>query len=125
MCPPEALSDLSTSELRQHLAATLPDYMLPSHFVRVEQLPLTPNGKVDRKVLPDPEPATSATSAHFEPPKLQLKRSSQPSGAMFWLTQVGRNDNFFEVGSNSLLAMQVISRMRSTFGVEIKVRTLF
>ncbi|HEY0097080.1 MAG TPA: amino acid adenylation domain-containing protein, partial [Archangium sp.] len=114
---------LNPSELRTWLKQHLPEYMVPSAFVVLEQFPLSPNGKVDRKALPAPEaPAAAEYIAPRTPTEEQL--------AAIWVEvlsvpRVGAEDNFFELGGHSLLATRVLSRMRTTFQVELPVRALF
>jgi amino acid adenylation domain-containing protein/non-ribosomal peptide synthase protein (TIGR01720 family) len=97
-------------ELRRFLDDKLPDYMIPSAIVVLNELPLTPNGKVDRARLPAPEFGTFRSEA-FDAPAGQVEEAL----AEIWrdvlrVERVGRNDNFFELGGNSLLAIQVASR---------------
>jgi acyl carrier protein len=114
------------SELRAHLLERLPDYMVPSAFVVMDALPLTPNGKVDRRALPAPEQAATATDRAYVAPRTPVEEIlcgiwSEVLGA----ERVGVTDNFFELGGNSLLITQVISRVREVFRVELAVRKLF
>jgi amino acid adenylation domain-containing protein len=113
------------SALRPHLAQSLPDYMLPAAFVRMDAWPLTVNGKIDRKALPAPEDDAYARRA-FEPARSEAERVL----AAIWsdllnIEQVGRNDHFFELGGHSLLAVQLVSRVRQSLGVELPLRALF
>src|SRR6185437_10395013 len=89
---------LALKELRERLAARLPDYMLPAAFVTLAALPLTPNGKVDRKALPAPSNPLEESLAKIWMEVLKIER-------------VGVNDNFFDIGGHSLLATQVVSRL--------------
>jgi len=113
-----------SAQLRQHLAQTLPGYMIPNHFVVLEQLPLTPNGKIDRKRLP--APSVTPQSAHGALPGTAMEKAV----ADIWqqvlkLENIGITDNFFELGGHSILATQVVSRLRKTLQVELSVRALF
>ncbi|MBE9125473.1 MULTISPECIES: non-ribosomal peptide synthetase [unclassified Coleofasciculus] len=114
-----------TDELRSFLKQKLPEYMMPSAFVRLDTLPLTPNGKVDRRALPKPE-IEDTLSTNFVPPRT----STEEQLASIWasvlgIERVGIHDNFFELGGHSLLATQVISRIRQAFEVELQLRSLF
>ncbi|KAA9382691.1 amino acid adenylation domain-containing protein [Neorhizobium galegae] len=110
--------------LRAHLGGRLPDYMVPSAFVRLDGLPLTPNGKLDRQALPAPDDDAYARTA-YEAPQGEVETAL----AGIWqellgVERVGRHDNFFELGGHSLLAVQLMERLRRlSLGVE--VRTLF
>ncbi|HWS53679.1 MAG TPA: amino acid adenylation domain-containing protein [Pyrinomonadaceae bacterium] len=112
--------------LRRHLAASLPEYMIPSAFVALERLPLTPNGKVDRRALPEPERARSLSGAEGAP----TRTPAEEVLAGIWsellgVERVGARDDFFELGGHSLLAIQLASRVGHVFGVEMSVRAVF
>lgn len=111
--------------LRAHLKAALPDYMVPSAFVLLEQLPLTANGKLDRRALPAPDIRAHA-SRSYEAPQTEIEETL----AGIWrellqIERVSRNDDFFELGGHSLLAMQVMARIESVFNAEMPIRLLF
>jgi acyl carrier protein len=113
------------TNLRQYLRRQLPDYMVPGEFVILDRLPLTPNGKVDRKALPAPD-STTVSAATFVAPETPTERAL----ADLWqetlrVDRIGVNDNFFESGGHSLLAMQLVRRIRDLFGVEIPLKSLF
>ncbi|RYZ37358.1 MAG: amino acid adenylation domain-containing protein, partial [Myxococcaceae bacterium] len=117
--------DVEPAELRAFIAKRLPEYMLPSLLVPLAALPLTPNGKVDRKALPVPEASQVAASTYVAP-----ETPTEVALAALWsevlrVPTVGRHDNFFELGGHSLLATQVVSRIRSTLGVELPLGDLF
>jgi amino acid adenylation domain-containing protein len=110
--------------LRLGMAAAVPDYMVPSAFVRLDQLPLSANGKLDRKALPDPGQEAFVSRA-FEPPVGEIETKM----AALWkellkVERVGRQDNFFELGGHSLLAVTLIERLQQQ-GLPGDVRTLF
>ncbi|MBX8605651.1 amino acid adenylation domain-containing protein [Pseudomonas cichorii] len=111
-------------QLRQHLAQTLPGYMIPNHFVVLEQFPLTPNGKLDRKRLPAPN-TTSQSENRILPGTPMEKAVADIWQHVLNLEGIGINDNFFELGGHSLLATQVVSRLRKALQIELSVRTLF
>jgi amino acid adenylation domain-containing protein len=112
--------------LRQELKRVLPDHMIPSAFVLMNQLPLTPNGKVDRKALPAPELSQAHMEQSFVAPRTPIEEIMAGIWcAVFGLKRVCIHDNFFELGGHSLLATKVISRMRKAFNVEIPLRSLF
>ncbi|RKH23519.1 non-ribosomal peptide synthase/polyketide synthase, partial [Corallococcus sp. CA031C] len=118
-------SALAPNDLRAFLKQRLPEYMVPATFVTLATFPLTPNGKVDRKALPKPEAGTSRRANHATP-----RTSTEQRLAVLWaqvlrVDRVGRQDHFFELGGHSLLATQLVSRIRTTFGVELPLRALF
>ncbi|KAF9177989.1 hypothetical protein BGZ49_005458, partial [Haplosporangium sp. Z 27] len=102
----------------------LPEYMVPSGFVRMDKFPLTPNGKLDRKALPEPD-SNAFISQDYEAPRDGIESTL----AAIWtdllkVDRVGRNDNFFMLGGHSLLAVQMTERLRR-FELELSVRSLF
>lgn len=114
----------SVDELRAMLAERLPAYMVPSAFVRLDALPLTPNGKLDKAALPAPVFDTAA--ARMDAPRTPEEQLL----AAIWsqvlhLPQVGRSENFFALGGNSLSAMRLAARIREVFRVELPLRDLF
>jgi hypothetical protein len=119
-------AEISISELRAHLGAHLPEYMIPSIFVPMAEFKLTPNGKVDRKALPAPDGSRPVLEREFVAPRTEVEKVL----AGIWsevlgVTQVGIHDNFFELGGHSLLATTVISRIRGSLSVELPLRYLF
>ena len=114
----------SVEDLRTHLKASLPDYMLPGALVLLESLPLTTNGKVDRRALPAPQ-LDAYMTRQYEPPSGEVEEIL----ASIWqsllrVERVGRHDNFFELGGHSLLVMQLMERLRR-FGLSIEARRVF
>ena len=112
---------LEPGALRQSLRERLPEYMVPSVFVLLDQMPLTPNGKVNRRALPAPDDAVRPEQAT---PFVKPETQTEIDLANIWSEvlggkQVGVNDNFFDLGGHSLLATQLISRVRTSFGLEL------
>jgi acyl-coenzyme A synthetase/AMP-(fatty) acid ligase/acyl carrier protein len=115
---------LPVAELRSFLAATLPEYMVPSLFVNLETLPLTPNGKINRRELPEPVGALRSTP--YTEPRTPIERELADLWAeLLQLPGMGRDDHFFELGGHSLLATRLTSRIRELFGVELPLRAIF
>ncbi|BBA33066.1 putative linear pentadecapeptide gramicidin synthetase LgrB [Methylocaldum marinum] len=119
-----AVGAVDPETLRTALKAQLPDYMVPTAWVTLDALPLTPNGKVDRKALPAPE--RDGASAAYVPPQTPTEELLAGIWAeLFGHERVGRHDDFFALGGHSLRAIQVVSRVRETLGLELPVRHLF
>ncbi|MEG4855931.1 amino acid adenylation domain-containing protein [Microcoleus sp. K1-B6] len=113
------------SELRSFLKHKLPDYMVPSAFVLLEALPLTPNGKIDRLALSQRCDYVSDETAFTEPQTPTEEKIAEIWTAILGLEKVGINQNFFDLGGHSLMATQLISRVRSCFGVELAMCDFF
>ncbi|PZR91140.1 MAG: hypothetical protein DLM67_16785 [Candidatus Nephthysia bennettiae] len=115
-------------ELKAELRRRLPEYMVPSAFVFLEELPLTANAKVDRRALPAPEPEAEAGSGlgEFEGPATELEQDLAGIwGQVLGLQRVDRRADFFELGGHSLLATRLAARVREELGVELPLRSFF
>ncbi|QRN95171.1 non-ribosomal peptide synthase/polyketide synthase [Archangium violaceum] len=110
--------------LREHMKKRVPEYMVPSAFMRLEAMPLTPNGKVDRKALPALE-AVLPERQYVAPRNDTEQRLAEVWAQVLGVEKVGIHDDFFELGGHSLLATQAISRIRLALDVELPLRTLF
>ncbi|MBW8879564.1 MAG: amino acid adenylation domain-containing protein, partial [Acidobacteria bacterium] len=117
--------ETAAAELREFLRERLPVYMVPSFFLSLPKLPLTPSGKVDRKALAKLLPDRLAESAETAPRTPTEELVAGIFAEVLHLEQVGVEEDFFALGGHSLLATQVASRVRSVFGVELPVRTVF
>ncbi|MEV0238487.1 non-ribosomal peptide synthase/polyketide synthase [Streptomyces sp. NPDC050674] len=112
------------AELRAHVAAELPDYMVPAAFVPLAELPLTANGKVDRRRLPEPEWSAAADAA-YRAPRTEAERVLAGIWAeLLGVERVGLDDHFFMMGGDSIVSIQVVSRAR-TAGLALTPRDLF
>jgi amino acid adenylation domain-containing protein/non-ribosomal peptide synthase protein (TIGR01720 family) len=110
--------------LRAALKVDLPDYMVPSHWLLLDDVPLTSNGKLDRKALPLPD--AEAWQRPFEAPEGPLEQQLAAIWAeVLGVAQIGRRDNFFELGGHSLLAAQASARVELQLGIELPLRALF
>ncbi|HEY2724811.1 MAG TPA: amino acid adenylation domain-containing protein [Pseudonocardiaceae bacterium] len=115
----------AVGQLREFLAATLPDYMIPSAFVVPDSLPLSPSGKLDRRALPSPDFTEAAGTGYVAPRTESEAVVAQTWADVLGVTRVGAEDNFFERGGDSILSIRVISRLRTAFGVELSPRAIF
>jgi non-ribosomal peptide synthase protein (TIGR01720 family) len=122
-----AKDEITFTGLRNYLAAHLPDYMIPTYFVKLEKIPLTINGKVDRKALPDPRAAANSLKDKEEyiPPQSEVeKKLVEVWEKVLGRTNISMNDNFFQVGGDSIKSIQIISRMNSA-GYRLEMRDIF
>ncbi|MCX4992713.1 MULTISPECIES: non-ribosomal peptide synthetase [unclassified Streptomyces] len=110
--------------LREALAGVLPEYMVPSLFVELEKIPLTANGKLDRRALPDPETG-AATDAYIAPRSETEETIAEVWGQVLGLDKVGVEDNFFDLGGHSILAVRLISRLQAEYDLDLPVRVAF
>lgn len=113
-------------QLRQYAQERLPEHMVPAHVVFMRGFPRTPNQKIDRLALPAPDSDAVENGSDFEAPATAVEENL----AELWtelldLQHVGRRDNFFESGGHSLLAMQLVGKIRTRFGVDLPLKNLF
>ncbi len=114
------------TQWRDNLTQRLPEYMVPAQFVLLDALPLTPNGKIDRKALPEPEGTREKPAVTYAPPGNALEEQI----AHVWQTllavdRVGRQDNIFDLGANSLLTMQASNRLSAQLGRKVPLVSMF
>ena len=117
---------LAPATLRAYLKARVPKYMIPSAFVLLERLPLTANGKIDRQALPTVSPETLPPARDADRPLTEAERTL----AGIWtdllkVEGVGVDDDFFDLGGDSLLAIRAVSRIRDVFQVDLQTGALF
>jgi amino acid adenylation domain-containing protein/non-ribosomal peptide synthase protein (TIGR01720 family) len=116
---------LATSALREHLATRLPDYMIPSQFIRLDELPLTVNGKVDRAALPQPGTNRSMVETEHAAPRTEYEKELVTIWSqVLRLPEVGIHDNFFELGGDSIISIQMVTKAKQA-GLHFTPRNLF
>ncbi len=127
-----AVTEVGASELREYLAKDLPDYMIPSYFLRLEKIPLTPNGKIDRRALPGPglQVGESYTAPRNEVEMKLAELWSEILGrdelhTTQLKTSIGIDDNFFLLGGHSLKATILVTKIRRIFNVNVELIEIF
>jgi len=123
---PAQIPDSLPGRLRSFLQEKLPEYMLPSAFVLMENLPRTPNGKLDRRALPESDDDVRPLEKPLVAPGTPLEEAL----VEIWMeilgvSQMGVQDSFFERGGHSLLATQLVARVRDVFQIRLPLRTIF
>ena len=124
-------NELPAAELREYLGKSLPEYMIPSYFIRLAKVPLTPNGKVDRKALadsskwPELESGINTGRDYLAPTNEIEEKLVEIWREILHVTEIGINHNFFEMGGDSLKAMTLISKIHQIFTVKISVNEVF
>ena len=108
---------LDATSIKDRLAATLPDFMVPSHVVFLEKMPLSANGKVDRKALPSPMAATDQ-QGYVAPRDSLEQKLAEAWEELLGRKPIGIRDNFFELGGHSLLAVMLVSRVKASLGLD-------
>ncbi|MGH3616015.1 MAG: amino acid adenylation domain-containing protein, partial [Pseudonocardia sp.] len=121
---PGVAPDTASRTLRGFLRQSLPDYMVPSAFVALDALPLSPNGKVDRAALPAPDRWLAAGRDHVAPRTDVERALTEIWAEMLEVERVGIEDNFFSLGGDSILSIQVVSRARRA-GVRMTSQDIF
>jgi hypothetical protein len=124
--PVPALDAELVARLREHLARTLPDHMIPTTWVELASVPLTASGKVDRRALPRPDAVAPLSRAEYVPPRGELEQLLAGIWAeVLRAERIGAHDNFFELGGHSLLATLAVSRIGEALAIEVPLRRMF
>ncbi|MFA0724652.1 phosphopantetheine-binding protein, partial [Vibrio sp. 10N.222.49.E5] len=117
-------SSLSMSDMRSDLAKDLPEYMVPSQFIKLDKIPLTPASKVDKKRLPAPDWLATNKSDYIEPVGKIEQALAKQWCALFEKDQIGREDDFFALGGQSLLATQLVGRLKQQDCIRLSLQAV-
>jgi amino acid adenylation domain-containing protein len=119
-------AEILERDLRDLLTRSLPDYMVPAHFVLLDHIPVTANGKLDKAALPAPSDKNQLRRDSYDAPRSELEQLVEGIlGPILGLEQVSIYDNFFLLGGHSLMGAQVIAKVRDIFDVELNLRNVF
>ncbi|WP_144695839.1 non-ribosomal peptide synthetase [Chitinophaga vietnamensis] len=118
-------SHITATDLRKHLSAFLPDYMVPAFFIVMDHFPLTSNGKTDRSKLPLPEDTLLSAASYEAPETATEKQLAALWVELLHVQRVGLNDHFFELGGHSLKAVQLAALIHKHFQTDISIRQIF
>ena len=118
----EPIDDLS-QQLKQHLKTYLPDYMIPSQIIRLDEFPLTPNGKIDRQALPHPNHESHSL---YEAPRNNIEQQlTEIWSLIVECEKISIHDNFFDLGGHSILAIKLLNEIQKNFNQELSLTSLF
>ncbi|WP_289355733.1 non-ribosomal peptide synthetase [Paenibacillus sp. S-12] len=121
----EEAKEVQAAQLSSYLLEILPDYMVPASYTFLKAMPLSPNGKLDRKALPAPQDARLVSGKPYAPPRNAIERTlAQVWADVLGVKQVSIHDNYFELGGDSILSMQIVSRARQA-GVHLTPKLVF
>jgi amino acid adenylation domain-containing protein len=118
-------ADIRPQALRTHLLASLPEFMVPAAYVRLDLMPLTHNGKLDRKALPAPNSRAYALDAYEAPAGPVEEKLARIWASVLGLDRISRNANFFDLGGHSLLAVRMLTLIEAEFGPSLNLPSLF
>uniref|UniRef100_UPI0030EE9682 amino acid adenylation domain-containing protein n=1 Tax=Ascidiimonas meishanensis TaxID=3128903 RepID=UPI0030EE9682 len=118
-------SENLSKELKAYLAGRIPKYMVPAAFTQLQEIPLTANGKVDKKLLNAYKIEVKESKDYIAPSGEMEMQLANFFGTLLQIEKIGRYDDFFDLGGNSIQAIRLLTDIRGTFGVEISVRTIF
>jgi acyl carrier protein len=121
-----AISPSLSLELKERASQHLPAYMVPGRIVLMEALPRTPNGKIDRKALPEPDRDRPVTASENTPPQTEIEKTiAAVLQQLLNVARVGTSDNFFDLGANSLIMVQIHSHLRAALRRDLSLVDLF
>src|SRR5207245_11429903 len=120
-----AMTPLPVDDVAKHLRECLPEYMVPARYIAMDALPLTGNGKVDRRALPKLDGMRASSGQAILPQTATERRLAVLWADLLQLDRVGSTDVFFELGGHSLSAVQLLSRVRDEYQIELALRHLF
>ncbi|MCP4219749.1 MAG: AMP-binding protein, partial [bacterium] len=121
-------STITITEIEEYLSLTLPDYMIPSHYITIEKLPLTPNGKIDRKALAKIQISDHEIQDEYHPPGNDIEKKLVEMWARILNlaeTGIGVHHSFFKLGGHSLKATALVSHIHKTFKIRIPLPNIF
>ncbi|AUT02775.1 non-ribosomal peptide synthetase [Nostoc sp. CENA543] len=117
------IDDDFCSDLKKYLKSRVPEYMIPTQIIVLDELPLTPNGKTDRKALPTPH--FTVTNLHTAPRNAVEQQLEKVWSAVLERQKIGIHDNFFDLGGHSLLAIKLLNHIQEVFGQKLALSSLF
>ncbi|MEW4058621.1 amino acid adenylation domain-containing protein [Bacillus siamensis] len=116
---------LAAAQLREQLSSELPDYMVPSYFVRLDDMPLTSNGKINRKALPAPEASLQQTAEYVPPGNEAESKLADLWQEVLGISRAGIKHNFFDLGGNSIRAAALAARIQKELDVNLSLKDIF
>ncbi|MBT2761410.1 thioesterase domain-containing protein, partial [Paenibacillus sp. ISL-20] len=114
--------ELTVAELRQHMGAGLPEYMIPGAFVQLAEIPLTPNGKVDRKALPEPDGSMKSGAAYVAPRNVLEDILVKIYKEVLGNPAVGVQDNYYNLGGNSIRSLVLVEKINKELNIELTIQ---
>jgi amino acid adenylation domain-containing protein len=121
----QAGQEVDLTKLRDYLYSCLPDYMVPQHYMKLDEIPLSPNGKTDRKALPRPKFERKTDVAYLAPRNQEEKIVVDIWKELLRIDKVGIDDSFFDLGGHSLLLIRMLGKLKPHFEKELKVVDFF
>ncbi|MCK4258431.1 MAG: non-ribosomal peptide synthase/polyketide synthase [Halanaerobiales bacterium] len=119
------VTDLSIERIRKELVQKIPEYMIPSNFVLLEEMPLTPSGKINRRVLPKPEVCKDSGHKYIAPTNLVEEGLTKLWTEILGIEPIGIDDHFFVLGGHSLKATRLVSRIEKEWAVKLSLKQIF